>query len=161
MLMILPLLSRSEIDYSAEYGLRQLFWLGRSSCTDPDGFFCNRQPTWVTKEGWIENLRAFNQSALDSNLIFKKELLWLYVPNFEKEGNIESLTFIPGREDIGLVDWHQSEHCAGFNVSDNCPWRYEEMELIRYTPSECLSQGKHMGCEELVTYARFQMQLEI
>jgi len=32
MLMILPLLSHSEIDYSQEYGLRELFWVGRSSC---------------------------------------------------------------------------------------------------------------------------------
>ncbi len=32
MLMILPLLSRSNIDYSTDYGLRELFWFGRSSC---------------------------------------------------------------------------------------------------------------------------------
>ena len=32
MLMVLPLLSPTEIDYSQEYGLRELFWMGRSSC---------------------------------------------------------------------------------------------------------------------------------
>lgn len=32
MLMVLPLLTYSEIDFSSEYGLRELFWFGRSSC---------------------------------------------------------------------------------------------------------------------------------
>ena len=32
MLMVLPLLSPTEIDYSQEYGLRELFWMGRSNC---------------------------------------------------------------------------------------------------------------------------------
>ena len=32
MLMVLPLLSPTEIDYSQEYGLREIFWMGRSSC---------------------------------------------------------------------------------------------------------------------------------
>ena len=40
MLMVLPLLSQPEIDYSGEYALREAFWMGRSSCTDPEGFFC-------------------------------------------------------------------------------------------------------------------------
>ena len=41
MLMILPLLSPTETDYSANYTLREAFWFGISSCTDPNGFFCN------------------------------------------------------------------------------------------------------------------------
>ncbi len=41
MLMVLPLLSASEIDFSSEYGLRELFWFGRSNCKDIKGdFFC-------------------------------------------------------------------------------------------------------------------------
>ena len=32
MLMILPLLTASETDFSQEYGLRELFWMGRSNC---------------------------------------------------------------------------------------------------------------------------------
>ena len=32
MLMVLPLLSPSEIDFSKAYGLRTLFWMGASSC---------------------------------------------------------------------------------------------------------------------------------
>ena len=41
MLMVLPLFSPTEIDYSGEYALREAFWFGRSSCTDPNGFYCN------------------------------------------------------------------------------------------------------------------------
>lgn len=36
MLMVLPLLSHSEIDYCQEYGLREIFWIGRSDCTPPE-----------------------------------------------------------------------------------------------------------------------------
>lgn len=42
MLMILPLFTLPEIDYSGEYALRDAFWFGRSSCKDPEGFFCNQ-----------------------------------------------------------------------------------------------------------------------
>jgi len=36
MLMVLPLLAPSEIDYSQEYGLREIFWMGRSNCVLPE-----------------------------------------------------------------------------------------------------------------------------
>ena len=32
MLMILPLLTPTENDFSQEYGLREMFWMGRSNC---------------------------------------------------------------------------------------------------------------------------------
>jgi hypothetical protein len=35
MLMVLPLLAPSIIDFSQEYGLREIFWLGRSNCEIP------------------------------------------------------------------------------------------------------------------------------
>lgn len=41
MLMILPILSYTDIDYSGHYTLREVFWFGISSCIDPNGFFCN------------------------------------------------------------------------------------------------------------------------
>jgi hypothetical protein len=41
MLMILPFFTRSENDNSGDYALREVFWFGRSSCSDPEGFFCN------------------------------------------------------------------------------------------------------------------------
>lgn len=32
MLMILPLLTPTQTDFSQEYGLREIFWMGRSNC---------------------------------------------------------------------------------------------------------------------------------
>jgi hypothetical protein len=31
-LMVLPLLAPTTIDYSQEYGMREIFWFGRSNC---------------------------------------------------------------------------------------------------------------------------------
>ena len=35
MLMVLPLLAPTIIDYSQEYGIREIFWMGRSNCRLP------------------------------------------------------------------------------------------------------------------------------
>jgi hypothetical protein len=78
MLMVLPLLSPSEIDYSKAYGLRGIFNLGKSSCqtnlnapllipppnVDPrefttapkSNYFCNSKPQ-INEQGWYELLR--------------------------------------------------------------------------------------------------------
>lgn len=57
MLMILPLLSYSQTDFSSEYGLREIFWFGRSSCVEAKGtFYCN-EGKWSSTEGWHELLR--------------------------------------------------------------------------------------------------------
>jgi hypothetical protein len=52
MLMVLPLLTYSDIDYSSEYGIREVFWFGRSNCPpsrDPRSidFYCPDKP-WLT-----------------------------------------------------------------------------------------------------------------
>ena len=36
MLMILPLLTPTETDFAVEYGLREIFWMGRSNCITKD-----------------------------------------------------------------------------------------------------------------------------
>ena len=62
MLMVLPLLSQAQMDFSGEYALREAFWFGRSSCTDPEGFFC-KQSKWLTTPGWHEVLRGITRSS--------------------------------------------------------------------------------------------------
>jgi hypothetical protein len=37
MLMVLPILTYSDSDYSSEYGLRKIFWFGRSDCAIQGG----------------------------------------------------------------------------------------------------------------------------
>ena len=50
--------------------------------------------------------------------------------------------------------WQETADCAGFEVPDDCPWRYEEMELVTFTPEVCLSKDVK-GCDHIVPYARF------
>ena len=149
MLMILPLLSRSATDYSQHYALREVFWFGRSSCTDPTGFFCSKKDKetyWVTDEGWQEILRGLIRSAENVDLIKGKEILWIYIPDFTKLGTLNSITSIPNREGSQGTYWEETKSCAGFVVSDDCPWRYQEMGLVSYTPKECIDNPS-MACD--------------
>ena len=164
MLMVLPLLTHSDRDFSDHYAIREAFWFGRSSCLS--GFKCenNLKKPWLTNEGWYEVLRGITRNAMNNEGVNKKELLWLYCPNFEKRGSLDSIKSIPYRKSERAKKegnfWNESEKCAGFKVSPDCPWRYEEMMLVSYTPKDCL-KDKTIGCDQLVTYARFQNKLEV
>jgi hypothetical protein len=64
MLMVLPLLTHSEIDFSSEYGLREIFWFGRSNCKQLEGsFYCDDTEgitdEWITENGWNNLLRNY------------------------------------------------------------------------------------------------------
>jgi len=48
MLMVLPVLSYSREDFSSEYGLRKLFWYGRSNCAEIGGDFQCEKGDWIT-----------------------------------------------------------------------------------------------------------------
>jgi len=74
---------------------------------------------------------------------------------------MESIMEIKPKNGTEFVTWHPTSMCAGFNVSAECPWRFEEMELVSYTPQECLDNPTILGCDQLVAFARFQMQKEI
>jgi len=103
MLMILPLLSRSETDYSGHYAIREAFWFGRSSCTDPNGFFCKEtgNSKWVTEEGWFEILRGLTRISQDDSHIKMKEVLWIYIPDFTKAGTIDTIKNVPNQNGEG------------------------------------------------------------
>jgi hypothetical protein len=53
LLMVLPILTYPGYNYSALSGLRDLFWMGRSSCVAEGDSFCSDE-NWITKEGWEE-----------------------------------------------------------------------------------------------------------
>ena len=82
----------------------------------------------------------------------------MYLPNWENDGAMESISKVVVRDDerayYGDFYWQQTEECAGFEVTDACPHRFEEMTLISYTPFEC-TEDKSMACNELVAYARY------
>lgn len=50
-IIVLPILGAYETNYSGDYGLRQLFWFGRSSCSG-SSTLCNTGNTWLQPDGW-------------------------------------------------------------------------------------------------------------
>lgn len=145
MLMVLPLLSYSEIDYSSEFGMRELFWFGRSSCknvttvgdrnevVDTPDFYCTEEP-WITEEGWHEMLRGYTKSSREDDASeVTKELLWLYIPSFMDQGRMTTIRDIPDESGNGTF-WTETPNCSGFAVSSECGWRYEELELVTFVP---------------------------
>lgn len=83
------------------------------------------------------------RSAENQDEFRQRELLWMYLPNWDNQGAIETIPHVnqplialtddPGDKKEGFY-WEQTEECAGFVVGDQCQWRYEEMSLISYTP---------------------------
>lgn len=81
--------------------------------------------------------------------------MWLYVPDFEKDGRMLPIIKVPDRMNSSKIMWQQDENCSGLTVSDKpCHLRIAEMALISYQPDEC-SNGKIDNCDELVAFARF------
>lgn len=71
---------------------------------------------------------------------------------------IEFLNMLQRNWFPGELVWRESTNCAGFRVSQNkdCEFRAEEMELITYTPQDCLD-GKIENCQNMVAYARLNV----
>lgn len=168
MLMVLPLLAPSTIDYSQEYGIRELFWLGRSNCKIPttnsltglpltpdevNTFLCEEsEQEWITEQGWYELLREFTIAArLDSEAEPTWTVLWMYIPDYTQDGKMSTIINVPkegNKFDENDPDpfWHQTDDCAGPIVSSDCEWRYEEMSLVTFTPLICRDRILE-GCE--------------
>lgn len=92
MLMIVPILKNVTKDYSGTYALREIFWFGRSSCTDPYGFFCHENSEmWISTDGWYALLRGLAKPNAG------RKLLWLYVPNYVNNGTLDDIKRIPQR----------------------------------------------------------------
>jgi len=79
------------------------------------------------------SLRASVATETD---VVSRELIWLYIPDFNKLGRMGTIPFIPaaGKNTSDGAFWKQVESCAGFEVSSDCPLRHTEMQLITYTP---------------------------
>lgn len=95
LLMALPVLAYAPDDYTADTGLRELFWFGRSSCqsSTEDNPFCENSVTWLTPEGWEEKLRQFvlSHRGSEGEEDLSKRLLWLYVPDFNRNGALNTI----------------------------------------------------------------------
>lgn len=123
MLMILPMLTSSETDFSQEYGLREIFWMGRSNCKTKNppnefilslpehvdihdiekpehemtSFYCDMtDEPWITEEGWIELLQMYvTASSIPEDAEKTWQVLWLYVPDYNRGGQMSEISKIP------------------------------------------------------------------
>jgi hypothetical protein len=56
------------------------------------------------------------------------------------------------------IFWKEYPGCSDFIISDSgCDLRISEMEIISFTPFECLDKTIK-NCENLTAYARFNIQ---
>jgi hypothetical protein len=104
MLMVLPVLTYSNEDFSSEFGLRQLFWFGRSDCSKVNGnFFCDKG-NWINYKGWEEKLRQYILAArgVESDDL-QRQVLWLYIPDFGKNGAMTNIPVVYDKN--GSVFW--------------------------------------------------------
>ena len=116
MLMILPNLTYSGLEYATAYGLEKIFWYGTSSCLQKNGGFYWARDNWTTTDGWDQLLYDYVMSTrLSESVSINKNLLWLYVPNFRNGGAMESITSISVN---GTVQWIQNDNWSGFIISD-------------------------------------------
>ena len=103
--------------------------------------FCDHgeEEPWLTQAGWHEKLRQYvtaqRLSDADENY---KDVLWLYIPDWARNGNIASINEVPTRYSQDEVLWRQDPHCSGHRISHQpCRLRVEEMEMVSFRPEEC------------------------
>lgn len=132
-----------------------------------DHIYCDpEEESWVSEEGWYELLRQYSDASKtreDSPSTW--ELLWMYVPDHMSHGQMKEIKMLPKKGqpyNETEIDpyWKQTDLCAGFEISPDCPWRQEEMALVTFTPIDCLN-GDLEGCEYLVAYARILQRANI
>ena len=111
-----------------------------------------------------------DSSRQPEDAIATQRLLWLYLPDFMNGGVMNNIAYIPaagytyeeietymalndGKVNDEMIHWRQDDSCAGFKVGNQCELRYDEMQLVTFTPSLC-KVGYIRGCEFLVSYVR-------
>jgi len=112
LLMALPAITYSSFDVSHQYGLRKLFWFGRSNCNEIDGkFYCDTNKDWMTAEGWEEALRNFISaaSAGESEPLAKK-VLWIHTPDYMRNGVVGDIRNVTRRETDYNQLWGALKH---------------------------------------------------
>uniref|UniRef100_A0A0G4H167 Guanylate cyclase domain-containing protein n=1 Tax=Chromera velia CCMP2878 TaxID=1169474 RepID=A0A0G4H167_9ALVE len=162
MLFVIPLLQVEEEDNSRFFGLRQIFWYGRSGCTDTEALsvHCEQQNgAWITLDGWDFMLFRYTKSSVTPGSdVNRFPLLWLQAPDLRSKGHIEDFESITGIAESGKKQlWRQNPRCATLDPVD-CPYRDEELDLVSFTPPECLDRE---DCDSVASYARFQVQLRV
>jgi len=136
-------------------GLRQVFIAGSSSCTEKANPFCGTN--LVTPAGWIALLQNFVDLGKTKDVTYY-EVISMEIPNYFNGGKVEAIRNIYNPL-TKQTYWMENDKCSGKIVSERkeCPLRIEEMQLITFTPDECLN-GMIKGCSDLVIYVRLSIR---
>ena len=122
LLMALPAITYSSFDAAHQYGLRQLFWFGRSNCVQIDGQFECPTQQWMSKAGWEEHLRTFISAAsAGESEPLTKQVLWIYAPDFNRHGVIGDIKNVTNRE---------TEYAQLWGGLDYMETRYTDLALV-------------------------------
>jgi len=161
MLLLRPYMGFEEQDVSKQFGLGNLFWMGRSGCAHQvnGSFSCEQQEqgVWVNKKSWANAVYLYSEVHRNHQIIGTKKtqtLLYLYLPDFEAGGRLQNIKKV--ESDFG--DWNELLECSGLSPSYECPYRDSEMKFIMYQPFECADQNDNTldGCREIRVFARFE-----
>lgn len=80
----------------------------------------------------------------------------MYLPDFESNGTMNVIDSVRTRDGDGIF-WQMDPYCSGFKIDKQlCNLRTSEMELVAYTPTECMR--KEYDCQDLVAYVRFNIR---
>jgi len=72
---------------------------------------------------------------------------------------MKSIASVPSRDGKSTF-WSENPECSGFTVSDkNCTLRTTEMELVTYTPIQCLKNK--INCDDLVAFVRYNIRDQV
>ena len=99
LLMALPAITYSTTDTSHVYGMRQLFWFGRSNCVEIEGKFNCEKEQWMSQAGWEEHLRSFiaGASTVEAKTSLYKQVLWIHAPDYSRNGVIGDIKNVTNR----------------------------------------------------------------
>ena len=99
LLMALPAITYNAYDISHQLGIKQLFWFGRSNCSNIDGeFLCNPEE-WMSQSGWDEHVRNFVMAASPSESDTPaKTVLWIHTPDLTRNGVVGDIRNVTKRE---------------------------------------------------------------
>jgi len=62
-------------------------------------------------------LRGITKSGQDKHLSMQRELLWLYIPNWENNGSMESINSIPNRSKMKHKENFKGLDCKNTKVT--------------------------------------------
>lgn len=98
LLMALPAITYSSFDVSHQYGLKSLFWFGRSNCIEISGQFDCEPESWLSHEGWEEHLRNFiSAGSAEESAKPSRTVLWLHTPDYNRNGVVGDIRNVTNR----------------------------------------------------------------